>query len=1079
MTFPRLATALLALAGASITSMIHAAGVGDVVPGMVVVRFTESANPSMNELQLVPAQFGISEIDEILAGIPSPALEPFLPNRHPNASAARAALERTYFLNFDDVMSPDSVVALLVPFAEFEQVRIETYARAHYFGTKTHFPPDSRFGDQWNLHNSENDTLDIDAPEAWEIERGVPSIIIGITDSGTMVDTSDVDPWELHSDINRFFNSNEDVATSGVSGTFNYDDIDQSDSPIDVDELPDNVIGHNFSNGAPSGTLFENAVWAATPTDILLKGHFWEIQRYYPHGLHVESVAASKEGGSNPSVCGVAPLCKVYHVRISLVLDPTVEFDPENPVFIGVPVRDAQVITHAAMYADVINMSWGYDQLNNDQRIEFEQAVKTASDPEANGGFDCVLVAAVGNNSEIDPDEVVVPARLLEVLGVGNMTKDVDLFGDSAWGPEIGFVSVVAPVDSGIPVESHTQCTGPGGGTGGGPCPLDEAIETRFGGTSAASPQAAGLAALIRSRFPGLNQQQVRDRIINSAEWYWSEPRSNEDQKMFGQGKINAYRALTEWGAITTNTTWSATATRDGNYYVSGDLSIESGAILTINAGVVVKVAPDHEQGAPDVTRVKITVKSGGTLNIAGSAGSPVTFESFTDSPPGGNDWAGITFEAGSTGSISHANIKNAGWALTNHTSLTISNLTIEDGTSGIESYANLTLLNSTVRDLATTGILARSGNLTLDNVSIHDCGGTAIANGATMGVVSISNCDIDAIDSYGIALSYAAASVTIGNTTVDATSTGILLGNQSSSTLIHDCAVRASDIGISLYGVSDIDILDTVLEDNETTGIYATAGTFITVASDTISGSVVGVFFDAGTGGTINANCLITDNSVGLKFDNNATGTVRQTRITGNNNGVASLNGSTPDLGVATSGSGCGASGPNLGLNSIYSNTNYNIVNAVAGTTLPAEGNWWNANPPKASKFFGSVDRDPYICGDPNPASPWVGPGVEDKPAPKVPTRYALGPSRPNPFNPTTAMEFDIPSPGGDVEISVFDVNGARVRTLVDRHHEAGTHSVTWTGRNDLDSPVASGIYFVRMTAPSFTQTRKLVLLK
>ena len=61
-------------------------------------------------------------------------------------------------------------------------------------------------------------------------------------------------------------------------------------------------------------------------------------------------------------------------------------------------------------------------------------------------------------------------------------------------------------------------------------------------------------------------------------------------------GKINAYRALTEWGTIEEDVTWDASYTRDGAYYVSGDLVIEEDVTLTINRGTVVRIAPDHEK---------------------------------------------------------------------------------------------------------------------------------------------------------------------------------------------------------------------------------------------------------------------------------------------------------------------------------------------------------------------------------------------------------------------------------------------------------------------------------------------------
>jgi hypothetical protein len=97
----------------------------------------------------------------------------------------------------------------------------------------------------------------------------------------------------------------------------------------------------------------------------------------------------------------------------------------------------------------------------------------------------------------------------------------------------------------------------------------------------------------------------------------------------------------------------------------------------------------------------------------------------------------------------------------------------------------------------------------------------------------------------------------------------------------------------------------------------------------------------------------------------------------------------------------------------------------------------------------------------------------------PGLPTALALHPCAPNPFNPVTTIRYDVPASGARVAIVVFDVTGRRVRTLVDGQKPAGSQSVVWDGRDDRGRGVASGIYFYRMTAGSFVQTRKMVLLK
>ncbi len=120
-------------------------------------------------------------------------------------------------------------------------------------------------------------------------------------------------------------------------------------------------------------------------------------------------------------------------------------------------------------------------------------------------------------------------------------------------------------------------------------------------------------------------------------------------------------------------------------------------------------------------------------------------------------------------------------------------------------------------------------------------------------------------------------------------------------------------------------------------------------------------------------------------------------------------------------------------------------------------------------------------ICGHVTSLSPFVigavtTTGVQDKP---IPNRFALRANVPNPFNPATTITYDVPAAGGHVNIAIFDVAGRRVRTLVDEQRPAGVFSVQWNGDDDRGQRVASGVYFYRMRAGSFVETKKMVLLK
>ncbi|MFQ5511947.1 MAG: FlgD immunoglobulin-like domain containing protein, partial [Candidatus Krumholzibacteriia bacterium] len=97
-------------------------------------------------------------------------------------------------------------------------------------------------------------------------------------------------------------------------------------------------------------------------------------------------------------------------------------------------------------------------------------------------------------------------------------------------------------------------------------------------------------------------------------------------------------------------------------------------------------------------------------------------------------------------------------------------------------------------------------------------------------------------------------------------------------------------------------------------------------------------------------------------------------------------------------------------------------------------------------------------------------------------PQQYAnvLKANYPNPFNPTTTIGYEIKDQG-HVSLKIYNAAGQLVRTLVNQVQapEVGGFSVTWDGKNNAGQTVSSGVYFYKLVASSFTQTKKMVLLK
>ena len=94
------------------------------------------------------------------------------------------------------------------------------------------------------------------------------------------------------------------------------------------------------------------------------------------------------------------------------------------------------------------------------------------------------------------------------------------------------------------------------------------------------------------------------------------------------------------------------------------------------------------------------------------------------------------------------------------------------------------------------------------------------------------------------------------------------------------------------------------------------------------------------------------------------------------------------------------------------------------------------------------------------------------------IPTTFFLSQNYPNPFNPITKLDYNLPL-RSKVNISVYNVLGQEIKTLLNEVKEYGYHSVIWNGKDNSGKDMASGVYFARITSQSFIKTRKMLLVK
>jgi subtilisin family serine protease len=398
-----------------------------------------------------------------------------------------------------------------------------------------HTPNDEYFGHQFpldNAHQEINDRehhmgtwdADVDAPEAWDITQGSSDVVIAVIDEGVDVTHPDLDAniWE---------NPGE------VGGTTGVDD--------DNNGYVDDVRGWDFVGNDNDPTPNEDNY----------------------HGDAAAGVAAAEQDNGE-GVSGVAPHCKIMPLRMG---------------FFGSSSTWAD-FAHAIEYAwkngaDVISNSWGFGFTEADSN--FAPAIKQAiinATTLGRGGLGCVVCCSAGNSAQHSavpslPGFVHFPANVHVpgVLTVGASDRD-DRQAD--YSPTSGLIDIVAPSQRAVPYAIYgekaevwsTDIPGEHGqNSNNDEFPGEElpssgtnylAYTGRFGGTSAACPLVAGIAALVLSEEPGLTQLQVFDRLTTSADkvggyTYTGQDPAHGHSSALGYGRVNAFKALHKVWVIT------------------------------------------------------------------------------------------------------------------------------------------------------------------------------------------------------------------------------------------------------------------------------------------------------------------------------------------------------------------------------------------------------------------------------------------------------------------------------------------------------------------------------------------------
>jgi len=289
-------------------------------------------------------------------------------------------------------------------------------------------------------------------------------------------------------------------------------------------------------------------------------------------------------------------------------------------------------------------------------------------------------------------------------------------------------------------------------------------------------------------------------------------------------------------------------------------------------------------------------------------------------------------------------------------------------------------------------------------------------------------------------------------------------------------------DKGLKVSGNVPVDVDSACFFYQNDTGIhFYNAGTASTVRSTGITWNTSGgILCDVSSSPRIVSN-IFAHNGGAIYCSNSSSPRVELNEIQSAGNAITATSSASPNVGRGSS----------SGNNKIAHAGKY-IANYTGGTVYARHNGWdLTTSPctPASSKFIGSVAYDSTTCpcsfptfthneGEPDFGESFVFQLPRTTPLREKALLTELVAIVPNPFNPQTTIQYSLASQGR-VELKIYDVAGRLVEVLANETQIAGQHSVVWRGTDRHGSPVASGVYFVRLSAAGQVFTRKAILLK
>ncbi len=1060
--FPVLIALILGTAAAGAFASGTGAVVGQV-PDRVVVTVKAGTEMALDKSAGTP-RVGIASLDGLASRFSVHNMEPLYAHLTDNVRARMAdksaadVLDRVWAIDFPVEMGLAAVKAAYEALPEVEEVQVVDICK-QYGGFLPNDPGIS--GQQWYLRNMTLGGGDIRSIGAWNETLGDSNIIICILDSG--VDWHHPDLGGDHPDkVNGaiWTNWTEYYGTDGVD--------DDSNGKID------DIRGWDFVDVPVS------AGWPGQ--DVQVPDN--DPMDFESHGTNCAGMAAAITN-NGIGIAGAAPGCKIMAVRCGWRTN-------EGQGVVRMDFASAGMIYAAGNGANIINCSWGSTSFLN-------LAVTTAQ------GAGCLVVTAAGNDDTDSDPSLGVPSYLSTrngVLAVAATAEDDSKASFSNYG---SWVEISAP---GVAMYTTAYVAD-----------SDQHTYGSVQGTSFASPTICGAAALIWSAHTNWNWQTIHSALVSNCD--------NIDAVnplyggQLGAGRINLQRALGD--NVQQYPAEYPTLFDAINCASVGDtVKVEAATVLpepvTLHdRGIKLFGAYDASYMTRDAETSKTVITgslSGTVLRFQGDVENDTEVDGFHISGGGGVTFGGIPYFA-----------RYGGGIMLNGHSPTLRNLEVTGNSVGNDS------------DLGCGGgIMLNDCSPILENVFIH--GNTAVFGAGLFAFEStptLIGCDI--VDNTLITNNLSNAPLGGGVHIVDADVTmtdctvsghldvqdggGIYVGGFNASSSLDMTGGEVSGNTVSTNGAGlyvnggNLTLKGVTIDGNAKSaaatfmhggGIFATGAT---VALD----SLIVTDNDAHIGGGLDlTSCTdaVVTNSVlsgnvalfwggAMNYDGNATGSIVSNTLFGNDatssgGGGIYLTNCAPAIthNISVFNTGGTFNGNGMALISAPSSLSCNDVFGNVGSDYSGQ--------PDPTGTDANISADPLFCNSeagnfkltsesPCAAANSGGCGLigaltsgcgmspvfDDG---LVPVAFKVDQNYPNPFNPQTTIKFSLPS-AGRTQVTVFDVAGHHVKTLLDEDLPAQTHLVKWTGEDDHGRSVAAGVYFYLVTSGNDRSVGRMALVK